>query len=99
MLAMRRRVPGVVWGLLFVAAAGWNVAAFRGSLGEPHPTMSTLTAMAMTRPGVRWMVVGLWVVLGWRLLRRGAWVARAVLGLAWLALGYHLFLDAPQVSP
>ena len=92
-------MPSAVWIPFLTAAATWNCAAFLGHLGEPHPTLSTLTAMAMTRPGVRVLVIVFWLVLGWRLLLKRAWPARVVLGLAWLALGYHLFLDAPQVSP
>ena len=92
-------MPGALWIPLVAVAGAWNTAAFLGRLGEPHPTLRTVTAMAMTRTGVRPLVIIFWIALGWRLLRRRAWPARLGLGVIWLALGYHLFLDAPQVSP
>ncbi|MGQ0803923.1 MAG: hypothetical protein ACT4PI_08680 [Actinomycetota bacterium] len=59
----------IAWALLALAAVGWSVLGMVGALGTPHPTLSTLVTEATGGAVGRTVLVGMWLVAGWAIIR------------------------------
>jgi hypothetical protein len=57
------------WALLVLAVVGWNVLGLIGTLGTPHPTLSTLVTEATRAPVGRAVLLTVWLVSGWAIVR------------------------------
>ncbi len=58
------------WVALVAAAVVWNLVAAAGVLGTPHPTLSSMAAVAMEHRPVRALAFLAWLSCGWQLVRR-----------------------------
>ena len=69
-------LPGpVLWGGLLVAAGLWELSALLQqpdltTESDAHPTISTLTEPLLASHGGRSVVLGVWLAIGWYLVRR-----------------------------
>jgi hypothetical protein len=69
----RRSVaPGgtVAWAAVAVAAAVWELLAFRLHPRSSHPTLSSMATAALAHRPVDAAAFAAWLVLGWDLARR-----------------------------
>lgn len=59
-----------VWGVLVLALAAWEVAAFVQLPRSAHPTLSSLANLAFETQPVRAAAFVLWIVAGYGMARR-----------------------------
>lgn len=64
-----------LWGVLLVAGGLWELSALLQqpdltTESQAHPTISTLTDPLLASHGGRSTVLGVWLALGWYLVRR-----------------------------
>ncbi len=62
----------LVWAVLVVVLAAWQVAAFVQHPRFQHPTLSSMANVALEPRAVRTVAVALWLVAAARLARSGS---------------------------
>jgi hypothetical protein len=63
------RGAAAIWIGLFVVAAAWELNAYFSSPRSAHPTLSVIADNVMSVQPGRALVFGLWLALGWVLVR------------------------------
>jgi len=59
----------IAWALLALAVVAWSVLGLTGTLGTPHPTLSTLVTEATGGAVGRTVLLGIWLAAGWAIVR------------------------------
>jgi hypothetical protein len=58
------------WAAVAIAAAGWELLAFRLHPRSSHPTLSSMATAALAHRPVDAAAFAAWLALGWELARR-----------------------------